>query len=353
MRYGFFLCALALLLVTAGAAVALDGSGDAAAVQETELNGPAPQGQPSAVEQVESWINENVSPEDRAERILPESSSVEPLGGLVRETEHATVDWGAGRITATGVAEVSDDGYNPARAEAMAMRKATLEARKWLHDAVFALPLDGRRQLAEELTPAQKNQLRGQLQNSPIERTTEPDDAGGVLVRVRAEARLRGDLANALMPSSIAFQSRIPPKVRFTGVEWSMSEPRPLEELEYQRSMAELGAFTGLIVDARGLDGAPALLPVIFGPEGRGVFGPFLAPRSVVLDKGLVVYAKESTDEAARQRCGGTPLEVRAVAMAGPQQADVVVSAPDAELIELLFHSQGVRENCPVAILLD
>ncbi|MGE4293271.1 MAG: hypothetical protein AB7E32_13810 [Desulfovibrio sp.] len=314
-----------------------------------EPSGPRAVGQPSALDQVENWINQNVdSSEQNATATAPVAA---PLAGLTREADMAQVDWGSGNITALGVADAPGDGLNPARAEALAIRKATMQARKQLQDAVFALPLDGRHLVGDALSAQQRTDLRGKLQNSPITRRTEPDGLGGVRVEVRAEVSLRGALAEALIPPTVAFQSRIPPQIELTAE--VAGGPTDVDQLEYRQSMAELGAFTGLVVDARGFDCAPALLPVVTGPDGKAAFGPFLASRALVLEEGLAVYAHSPQDPAAKRRVGGTPLVVRVLAVSGPQRADLVISSADAELVRVLFRAEGMTERCPVAIVMD
>lgn len=356
MQYRFF--ALPLLLVAAWSIYLLAAWVPSAVAQEmrtdvgVEQTGPRALGSPSAQDQVESWITENVDP---AEQNSTTPAGVAPPSvpaGLTREADMAQVDWGAGRITAMGVAEAPGDGLNPARAEALAIRKSTLQARKLLQDAVFALRLDGRHLVGDVLTPQQQTDLRGKLQNSPITRHNVPDGLGGVRVEVEAEAVLRGALAEALIPSTVAFQSRIPPIIELT-VDVSTQVAADVEQLEYRQSMVELGAFTGVIVDARGLEGAPALLPVVTGPDGKAAFGPFGAARSLVLSDGLAVYVQSPQDVAARNRVGSTPLVVRALAVSGAHRADLVVSEADAELIRQLFHSPEMTAACPVAIVLD
>jgi hypothetical protein len=315
-----------------------------------EQAGPQPLGQPSALDQVENWISRNVDAADQNGTV----AAPEPRqqSGLTREADLAQVDWGAGKITSFGVSEISGADLNPARAEALAIRKATLQARKQLQDAVFGLALDGRHLVGEELTAQQRTELRGKLQNSPISRQTEPDGAGGARIEVQAEASLRGAMAEAIIPPSVAFQSRIPPTIELTA-DVSGAGAADVDQLEYRQSMAELGAFTGLVVDARGFDAAPALLPVVAGPDGKAAFGPFLAPRSLVLEQGLAVYAHSPQDAAARSRAGGTPLVVRVLAVSGPLRADLVISAADAELVRMLFRSEGMADRCPAVIVMD
>lgn len=263
------------------------------------------------------------------------------------------VDWGAGVVRSLGTADAPGGGANPARAEALAIRKATLQARKQLQDAVFALPLDGRHLVGETLSAQQLSDLRGKLQNSPITRRTDADGSGGVRVDVQAAASLRGAMAEALMPSAVAFQSRIPPTIELTVTVAGGTGTTDVDQLQYRRSMAELGAFTGLVVDARGYDAAPALLPVVAGPDGKAAFGPFQASRALVFEQGLAVYVQTPQDAAARNRVGGTPLVVRVLAVSGPHKADLVISETDAELVRLLFRSDGMINTCPVAIVLD
>lgn len=353
MHYRWLAPVLALTLMLAAAPCPRSARAQEAAEAVPAPAGtesPQAQGHPGARDEVENWIDQNMDADERQETVAaPEAA---PAAGLTREADLGRIDWGTGEITALGRADAPGDAVNPARAEALAVRKATLDARKQLQDLVFGLALDGRHVAGEELDARVRAELRGKLQNSPIERGTEPDDAGGVRVEVRARASLRGDLAAALIPAAVSFDSRIAPTIPLDAPVADGAAP-DVDQQQYRQSMAELGGFTGLLVDARGFDAAPALLPVVVDPQGKAAFGPYLAPRDLVLSQGLAVYAHSPQDPAARNRVGGTPLVVRAIAVSGPQRADIVISGQDAELVRMIFRAGDLRGRCPVAIIMD
>ncbi|MEF2144445.1 MAG: hypothetical protein V3573_03285 [Desulfovibrionaceae bacterium] len=365
MRYGL-LSASILYLALSFPAMAQDAATpEALHVADTVSVSTAPsadaakttavvQGQPGALDQVEAWINQNTSPEEGQGNATAVSSnaSLPVEAGLVRERDMTQVNWGDGMISALGVAEVRAESYDPVREQAVAARRATLEARRQLQETVLSLPLDGRRLVGQALSPDQVASVRSKLQNSPLERRNEPDGLGGVRLEVVASAGLRGPLADSLFPPTEPFLSRVPAHIELT-IGTLSAHPVDVDQAAYRRSMAELGAYTGVVVDARGLGVSPALLPVVAGPDGVCVFGPHLASRAYVVEQGLAVYAPSIQDPAARQRVGGTPLVVRALAVSGSYAADLVVSQQDADLIQVLFKSRDIGASCPMAIVLD
>ncbi len=90
-------------------------------------------------------------------------------------------------------------------------------------------------------------------------------------------------------------------------------------------------ASTGLILDARGLDIAPALAPRILDESGRELYGPATIAAGARQGSGAA-YARDldAARTGLRERVGERPLVVKAVRAAG---ADAVVRGSDADLL--------------------
>lgn len=263
-----------------------------------------------------------------------------------------SVNWAVGSMSFTAQEFVAPDSLNPARDKAMALRRATLRARKALLDAVLSLPLDGRRNVGGALNDAELAAVQTYLQNSRIQQQEAGVEGGGTRLSVTALADLRDDFAELLMPGTEPFLGGLPGTIRLTGP--PVPEPGlDPEQNAYRTSMVELGGFTGLVVDVRGLGMAPALLPVVADPAGLAAFGPFQVAREDAVRSGAALYATHPKASLVTARVGSSPLVVRALAISGRNKADVVISTQDAVLVRTLFKNQDVRSNCRAAIILD
>lgn len=84
---------------------------------------------------------------------------------------------------------------------------------------------------------------------------------------------------------------------------------------------------TGLVVDARGLDVAPALAPRLLDGAGNELYGVSAVTVMAASQRAPVVYVRDPADGAAAKRAGAQPLFVRAVAV--QEGCDLVLDAAD------------------------
>jgi hypothetical protein len=107
-------------------------------------------------------------------------------------------------------------------------------------------------------------------------------------------------------------------------------------------------AYTGLVIDARGLGVKPACFPLVLDQDGKPLYGPQTVIRGAVEQDGMVEYkvfsakanlsslvegrAVVAAHEAGKTgpREGKRPLKIKGLAKAGTLQANIMVSAEDA-----------------------
>ena len=372
----------ALLLCTALAVPPLG-----AMAQETAQNPAqapaspaAPQASPDNLSDVENWIRDNLGQEqaptgqcgencpDTMPDAMPDTmpdTVVEGQAllfadggnatGLNRLVGPALIDFSAWKARAVGSAPLPADSVNPARDKALAQRTAAVEARKHLLQALLDLPLDGSRSVAQALAGQNKilAELRGLVQNSRLTtQVTDPALGRDGSCTALAELDLPGPVAERLAPVAEAFQTGLPFQVDMASGNATQGAA-PLADAAYRQSLAELGGYTGVVVDARGLGVVPALLPRIMDRDGLGAYGPFLASREAAVSRGMAMYALERSDPRLAGRVGADPLWVRAVGVAGDPACDLVVSVEDGALIRKVFEQQQLRDAGALAILLD
>ncbi|MBU1248877.1 MAG: hypothetical protein KKB70_09270 [Proteobacteria bacterium] len=306
--------------------------------------------------QVDAWINQNLGDLKSQETPVVEAP-VSPvitatLEGYGTATDACVLDWGTGHLTCNASEMLSETGANPVRERAMAVRRATLQARKSLADLLLGLNLDGLRTVADALGPDDVTALRTQVQNSQVEQVEIPAVGGGSQLTITAQADLRGSLAELIMPGTEPFLAGIPETIAVTAGSLAPVE-RDSTKAAYRLSMAELGGFTGLVLDARGFGTAPALLPLVVDPAGLTAYGPFQVSREGAAANGVALYVNSAESSTARQRVGNTPLVTKVLGISGKNGADLIISYEDAALVRQLFKHDDPRNYCRAVVILE
>ena len=261
--------------------------------------------------------------------------------------EGGSIAWGSGDLSVSrAVGEPTEGETAPSP---LALRKAVSGARKQLLDMILGVRIDSHTTVSAHLSEDADlaARVRGMVQNSPLERPALFADGG----EVRVTESLRGKLAELILPTTVLFQSGIPPKLS-TSMEQSLS----FEEAEPEHvgtANQGAGGFTGVIVDARGLKVTPALIPVIYGQDGQGAYGAFLVSRQSAIDKGVAAYADTADPQALRERVGERPLKVKALSAYGSWRTDLIISTPMARLVRAVMRSGEAVGNCRLVIVLD
>lgn len=256
-----------------------------------------------------------------------------------------TIAWGSGEISVVRplVGNAEESGQ---RMSQMLVRKATSQARKQMLDMVMGVRIDAKQTISAFLTgdDALAVRVRGMIQNSQFERPALFGEGG----EVRVSESFHGKLAELVLPTTIQFQSGIPPKLS-TSMEQSFS----FDNSEPEAVGVGGILYTGLIVDARGLKVTPALAPVIYGQDGLGAYGPFSVSRTNAIANGVVAYATSASPDALRERVGSKPLTVKALSAYGSWRTDLVISSSMARLVRVIMRPGDIVDTCRVVIVID
>lgn len=153
-------------------------------------------------------------------------------------------------------------------------------------------------------------------------------------VEVDVEVPISGILRNFLFPK----------KFKFKKPEDANFEKTPSNSTEI---------FTGLIVDARGLDIVPAIAPKIFNEDGNEVYSVAGVNRDCAVQIGFAGYEKDMQKANTNERVKGNPIIVKSIKAAGTNKTDVVISNSDAAKILAAAGSADFIEKCKVMIVLD
>ncbi len=240
------------------------------------------------------------------------------------------VDWTNGIVTAVGIGAPPAQPVNAAQARAMAERAAKVVAYRNLLEAVKGVRVDSTTTVENFVVTSDeiRTQVSGFVQGATIMAKKYMSDGS---VEVTVGVKLTGALADALLPST-----------------------QPERPSGFGAAPGTAGqAYTGLIVDARGLGVRPAMAPKILNEDGQEVYGSAWINRDWAVREGMAGYLKDPAQAQQNPRVTDRPLLVKAVKASGDARVDVVISNADAATIHGAAENLSFLEKCRVIILVD
>lgn len=127
--------------------------------------------------------------------------------------------------------------------------------------------------------------------------------------------------------------------------------PAGVELVPYETGNAP--AYTGILIDAKGLESRPALFPQVVTESGDDVFSADFAKPEQIAQHGLVGYFRDRTQALTAGRVGSNPLLVRALGVTGTNSCDLVVGQADAARIHGSKSNLELLNGCRVGFLVD
>ena len=97
-----------------------------------------------------------------------------------------------------------------------------------------------------------------------------------------------------------------------------------------QGAPAPAQAYTGVVIDARGYNLKPAMIPQIFTDDGKLVYGASIVDPQAVRQIGVAGYSSCIDCPKAVERVGDKPLVIKAAGLFGNQNAGVRIGTADA-----------------------
>jgi hypothetical protein len=261
------------------------------------------------------------------------SSAFAQLVGTVKDVETSVgssgkIDWTTGVITAVGIGAPPAQPANAAQARAMAERAAQVVAYRNLLEAVKGVRIDSTTTVENFMVTSDmiRTQVSGFVQGAMIMDKKYMSDGS---VEVTVGMKLTGALADSLLPKT--------PPTSPTGIAPGVTGQ----------------AFTGLIVDARGLGVRPAMAPKILNEDGKEVYGSAWINRDWAVREGMAGYLKDPVQAQQNPRVTDKPLLVKAIKASGDARVDVVISNADAAMLQGAAQNLSFLEKCKVIILVD
>ena len=90
------------------------------------------------------------------------------------------------------------------------------------------------------------------------------------------------------------------------------------------------GGYTGVVIDCRSLDVAPAICPCVYSEDGRRIYGYQISDSKTLIEKGAANYVKDMS--LAYRRAGNNPIVVKAIRVEN-NRINPIISDDDADRI--------------------
>jgi len=272
-----------------------------------------------------------------------------------------SVDWSSQVLRATGIGSPNPNMPQTAQ-RAGAIEAAKLAALRNLLGTVLGMTLNSETTVRNYVVENDviNTRVRGIVRGYTVVDTKYMSTGD---IEVTVEMPITGALSDALLPQQMggtpimAAGADLCPTC---GQPWPAGKPVPPGVQLIHRGSAGTqaaqqsgGAYTGLIVDAKGLGIRPAMAPKIVDENGQEVYGSKYVSRDWAVQIGMVGYDKNVSHAKTNDRVTNNPLVVKALRVSGPNKADVVVSNAAAASIRNAAATQNFLDKCKVMFIVD
>ncbi len=274
--------------------------------------------------------------------VLAVGSASAQLVGRVKDViepsgSSGEVDWTTSVITAVGIGAPPAQLANATQARAMAERAAQVSAYRNLLDAVKGVRINSTTTVENfiETSDVIRTDINGIIQGATMMDKKYMSDGS---VEITVGMKLTGALADE-------FLTKTAPMTK-SSVTFQAGATAPPADVDGQ-------LYTGLIVDARGLDVRPAMAPKIMNEDGKEIYGSATISRDYAVREGMAEYLKDLNAAQTNPRVADKPLLVKAVKVSGGARADLTISNADATALQSAAQNLSMLEKCRVILVID
>ncbi len=270
------------------------------------------------------------------------------------------VDWSSQILRSTGIGSPNPNLPETAQ-RAGAIEAAKRVALRNLLETVKGMTLDSETTVRNFMTENDVivTRVSGILRNFTVVDTKYMSTGD---IEVTIEMPMSGALSDALLPQAMGGTLGVAGQVHVCptcGQPWPAGKPVPQGMTLMTgapvsgQTAPQGGAYTGLIVDAKGMGLRPAMAPKILDESGQEVYGSKYVSRDWAVQIGMVGYDKDAMRARSNDRVTANPLVVKALRVAGENKADIVVANATAAMIRDAAASQNFLDKCKVMFIVD
>jgi hypothetical protein len=156
-------------------------------------------------------------------------------------------------------------------------------------------------------------------------------------VQIEIETNIGGGLLQLVLPEDIRQISRI-------------NAEKPVNPAK--NGMGNI-PYTGLIIDARGLELEPTLYTTIVSEQGNEIYSSLFISREFAVQYGICTYVCSMDEAIQKKRIGSHPLVFKGLRKSSNDNASIVISMADTKQIERTAERHLFLKECRVIIVAD
>lgn len=280
--------------------------------------------------------------------ILPAYGFCNEWQEVLEHIGNGNINWTKGILQATGIGASPEEYYGKPQARSMALRAARIDAMRNLLQVIQGVRIDSAsvvKNLAVK-DDAIMAKVSSMVKGGQIVKQEYLSDG---TVEVTMQMSLHGGFAQLVLPQEIKQVEPIKP-VPPLSIEPSKPSP-PMPSKNAEKPISEI--FTGLVVNAMGLNARPAMSPKIIDENGQEVYGSAFVSREYAVQQGMSGYVKDITAAQSNPRVTNNPLTVKGLKTEGNGNADIVISNADASKLKSASEHLLFMKKCRVMIVVD
>lgn len=261
------------------------------------------------------------------------------MNDWVEKVNQGSINWSGGYIEAIGIGAPAEKSIGKPSARPMALRAATVDAYRNLLEITKGVQVDSATTVKDFTIESDviNAQVSGMVNGAQVVDKQYMSD-GTVEVKVRMP--LYGNLAKVILPAEMAKPPAPPAPSEPVAPAPAAAPPAPV-------------VYTGMVVDARGIQARPAMSPRIFDEDGKEVYGSANVDREFAVQQGMSGYARDLTAAQSNQRVTANPVTIKALKTSGPGKSDIIISNADAQQVRASAENATFMKQCRVMIVLD
>jgi hypothetical protein len=266
------------------------------------------------------------------------------LLSLIEFKDNGTIDWSAGVVTSRGIGNPPTYSYNAeTRANSeQAITEAITKAHHNLLETIVGMRINAQDRVIDvvENYPSLMTHLREMAYKAPEVENLRRYLYDGE-VEVWAQMTFNGGFSQLILP----------PDIRQIESIKQVLPHRNSANPSNRRRSSEI--YTGMVVDARGIEAVPVIAPRILDENLEEVFGPNYASREFAVQHGVARYATNIWQAKFDSRVAHNPIIVKALKAVWPGRCDFIISNADADKLRRESEHLLFLRECRVIIVLD
>ena len=270
---------------------------------------------------------------------LYSAKPIDAGSGVVEVTfDHGMVDWSNGVIRAVGLGVPPDNAMNATHAHEMAKRAGRVVAYRNLLEIVEGIHVDSHTLVKNYMVESDtiNTKVKGIVHGARVTQEKALPDGS---YQVTVEMKLAGDFQKTVLPP----REREPDPLKFQKI----SAPKN------NSSSPEVLVYTGLVVDAQGLNVKQTMSPKLLMEDGRVAYGAEWVDPEVAQHQTVVGYVSGIPNATSHERVIAAPLVVKALRVDAANPSDLVISDADAQTLHLVPEHVAFLKKAKVLVVLQ